>query len=491
MVAIVTLAFVAALGLLGFFVLPVASSLTANWKWPADLSGWLGMRSIGRAAFVLTEHDELLFKRMSFKDIGVERISFDDESKDFDDPAAALSHWKGFPFALADEVSGVLFDPRHSAVGAVKREYEQKDLAGITATKAGFKAFEVASWGPAVLELPSERTLVDLSGVRALLGGGERAEYPKRIEELYKLSREPMQDDRSSLRPLVPVAALIATVGAMYFISSQMGESASGGTTIGWGSVGSLGVLALVGGGDRDWKPVIRKLSLACFALAPAIGLVGFLGVIDAVLVTVAFAVGFVAIPALALFLGGISSRVGAAFTELFMRMQLLGYRRPVWEWTPTGYELREGAAMDSLGNVNWYRFKGELVGFTFDPDDAFGSEEIGAENVEGYRGAVTDGGDPTAPAVPEGWQPAEALCRGPYGGMVPKQPDANKLYLRTSIAIKHLSDAAMGEKTLSRLLLAKEKFGSGRGGLSDKFILGATLGMAIFGFVASVLLFF
>lgn len=190
---ILYMVFVWVLGLLGFFVLPVLSSITTTVKWPAKFAGGMAMRVIGRAAMVVSEHDEIVFKRMAYKDIGVERIVFGAENKDFDDPWAALSHWKGFPFALADEVTGTLFDPRYAAFGAAFREEVQAGNVDRNADPDGQDSFDVTSWGPGIVELPGSYELVDLSGVRALVDGGERAEFPQRIESLYEFTREPFE----------------------------------------------------------------------------------------------------------------------------------------------------------------------------------------------------------------------------------------------------------------------------------------------------------
>jgi len=53
------------------------------------------------------------------------------------------------------------------------------------------------------------------------------------------------------------------------------------------------------------------------------------------------------------------------------------------------------------------------------------------------------------------------------------------------------MTDAAVGEKSLRRLLWAKEEYGDGSFGLSDKALLWATMGSLILGSAIGVFLFF
>jgi len=235
-------------GIVLFVALPVVPKLTGEFERFANLPLWLATSTLGRFAIVVTEHDDLLLKSMSFDDLGVETMSFGDETKEFEDPAGALHHWMGLPFALADEKHGVLFDPRHAALGARKQTHDDHGETTIEATQDEYDEWGVMKWKRAVYEFPEKHELVNLSAVRELVDGGERSEYPKRVENIYELSREPFKSGTSATRFIMVLVALLAPFAMFWLFASQSDAGTGAGTTIGFGS--SLVVLATV----VDWR---------------------------------------------------------------------------------------------------------------------------------------------------------------------------------------------------------------------------------------------
>jgi len=235
------------LGLLGFIGLPMISTVS-NFKQPANLFLTLATFPIKRASIVVSEHNDALFRTMTFSGLGVEIIKIEDEEKAFEDPDNALHYFLGIPFALADEEHGVLFDPRHAAAGKRKKDLEKKNEGSYLATQDEYEQYGVAKWMPGVFELPKKHELVDLSAVQELVDGGERSEWAKRVEELYKNSRDPFADGTPVTKYLYPMIAFAITFGGIWFMVSQFGlpTGSSGPTeTVGYGSLllfwGSIG----------------------------------------------------------------------------------------------------------------------------------------------------------------------------------------------------------------------------------------------------------
>lgn len=447
---------------------------------------FMAMWSVKRAAIVVSEHNDLLFKRMTFDDLGVEQISFGEDTKDFEDPAAALHHFFDFPFALADEESGILFDPRHAAIGQRKKEFVEKGIDGVMASESDWDAHQVDEWMPGVFEMPSKWELVDLRAVRQLIGGGERAEYPKRVQELYKLSRDPFNDETSLLRLATPVLAFLGTLIVLWQIAEQSSGGGGGGSSV---SYGALMLLLSLAKPDIDWKHAGKMLLLVLPLPVIFFLIFVFVNPITAIIAYIVLGMGFWALPLFSLITRASDRISGGMARTLYLKLGLEGYERPVLVWTPEKYTLKEFSELDDTANVKWYGLAGSLIGFTYLPDkDSFGADVIENQELEAAtETAIADGGNDKLPA---GYQKS-SLQRDIYGLFVPSRIKDSKLYLRTDIALSRMRNAAIGEKSLRRLLWSKEEFGAGNFGLSDKQLLLSTVGSMIAGAALGVWLFF
>lgn len=475
-------------GFLAFFMLPIASAVS-SFKTPAHFLMWLASQPIRRAAIVVSEANDIIFKQMSYQGIGVESVTLGDDEKLFGDPDGALHRWLGMPFALANEEHGVLFDPRHAAAGKRKHDLEQKDDSEYPATEDEYAEDGVTKWIPGAFEMPTSHELVDLSKVTELIDGGERAEYPVRVEELYKHSQDPFADATPMMKFLYPVIGWAIPFFGIWLLADQLGGPAGGaGSTVGYGST----LLLLAVKNDVDWRRAGRVLlGVIVFLLMPAAILIGIALVFNpllAVAVLLAFGMGFLMLPILS-FLSRPSKRISGAFSNLFFRLGFMGYETPIFYWTPERYELREYRTLDDTHDVTWYSLFGKQVGFTFPPEEeSWGAEVMDRDELQSEV-ALADGGEIDT-NVPDTWRKTKTMRKDNYGGLVPADLSDDAYYLNSQIALGRFTNSAVGEKSLRRLLEAKDKYGGGEEGIADRTVIWATVGMAILGIGMGVFFF-
>lgn len=480
------------LGVVLFFFLPVIPKITGVCHWINRIYLHLAAAPIKRAAAVVSEHDDAIFKTMTFDARGVEKIRLDGETKDFEDPDGALHHWLNTPFALADEAHGVLFDPRHAALGARKNELREHDEDEFDATAEEWQEWDVSKWVPGVFEMPRRHEMVNLSMVRELVQGGERAEYPGRVETLYKNSRIPFASALSSMKLLMPAAAFVLTFGGIWLIVTKLGDG-SGGSTVGYGASVPMVLMASVlqseTFGDLDPREVAVSLTLLVVPFFAIIILV-LINPILGVAFTVTVAIGFGLLPTIATLSRPIPPLAGV-FSKLFFTLGFLGFRQPVFEWTPRKYVIREYDELETTGDVRWYSLFNSLVGFTYAPSrESWGAEYLDHQEIKNRREAVADGGvGGVETNIPRQYTRAPSMRRDSYGPFVPKTLKRSKYYLHSAIATSRFNHCATGEKSLRRLLEAKED-GEDSLGVSDKVLLYATCGGGLLGVAMGVLLF-
>lgn len=472
----------ALLGFVSFLAGPLLGA--AGIRTFSNFSIWLACYILGRPAIAISEHGEPLLKKMQFDSLGVEKITFEDETKEFSDPNAALHQFMGFPFALASEPDGVLFDPRHAFLGQRKHDAQQHSEWALDASTEEWRQFEVAEWMRGVFEAPDGRNVLpDLTHVKRLKWGGERAEYSQRVEQLWeKYLAELEGDSTSSMQFIMIVVALIAPFAACWLIASQGGASA-GGSTISGLSGSSLALLA-------SQKRQLGQVVGVAVPLAAIAGIGYLFGPGVAVAMAVLYGFGLAVVPMLAWFVRAIG--VGAeGLARKFMQFGLLGYSDPVFEWRPEGYRLADAAELDIGDDVAWYSLCGSRVGFSFEPSErSWGAEVVGADDIDSYRDdTVADGGQFTESNIPATHAPAPDFSRGRIGGFLPKRVRDNTLYLHTGIALERFAGAAQGQKALNRLLWAKENHDGQP--ISDRGFAYLTVGCGVFSMAAGIGVFF
>lgn len=483
--------FAVLLGFLAFFTLPVLSKATSYQK-PSNLFLWLAKQPINRAAIVVDEHNGIHFKNMVFDSLGVEKITLDGETKVFEDPDSALHYWLGLPFALADEKHGVLFDPRHAVLGSRKAESDERDESNYNATTEEWENFEVSEWHKGVFEMPYKYELANLSNVRQLVDGGERSEYAKRVEELYRHSRDPFGSGTPMTKFFYPIVGFAVTFFGIWFMSSQFGGGSMPTSSVSWAG-GLLYILASTAG-DENGGLNVRTLAKAIIGvvgtLAPFIVLALFINPIIAIAVYLALGIGFLCVPVLSQ-LSRPSATLSGAFSKLFFRLGFMGFNQPVFVWTPEEYKLREFSELDDVADVTWYGLFGSKVGFTFIPNEgSWGAETMENEELKS-RQVVADGGEAEKTNLPSKFVKTNTMTRdGYYGAFIPKRIKDSKYYLHTGIATARFNHSAVGQKALRRLLQAKEEFGEDQGGMSDETVFKTTAVAGLFGVILGVLFF-
>lgn len=515
-------------GLVLFLGMSVIPRVTGQFRAFAHFHLWLAMWSIKRAAIVVTDHDEILFKSMEFDDLGVEKISFADDTKEFEDPAVALHYFKGIPFALADEVHGLLFDPRHAAVGTRKHDHEENGEMVFQATASERSMYEVFGWIRGVFEFPDDQhELVNLSHIRQLATGTERAEHSERVEEFYEKSRDPYQSVPSVSRLAMIILAICGPFAVLWFMASQ-GGGGGGGSTVGYGALlwfaGLRSVLRtrldgaisrvkgfggwIVGGagsaggaaGNIDWRRI--AVVLAVVLPLPAIFLVLFVFVnpLVAILAYVAMGMGFWALPFLTLFARELGPFGGALSRYLYLTLGLAGWDRPVFEWTPAKYVIREADELGDLERVHWYGLANSLVGFTFQPgSESWENGTLEKQDIENRleynmdaTGALIQSDGGTKTDLPVEYERFPEQQRAVYGGFVPasRYLRADAYYLDTGIWFQRFTNAAVGERALRKLLQAKEKYG-GDQSMDDSTLMKLVVGCGAGSFIAGLVVFF
>jgi hypothetical protein len=425
-------------GFLFFIISPFIPKATNEYHIFARFYQWLGASMLGRAAIVLSEQGDLLLKEMWPDDIGTEKMKFNETTKEFEDPAHRKSYWAGIPFALADEVHGILFDPRDPALGDRKRKAEEQSEMVIKATASERETYSVQGWVKGVLAFPKKTyELVDLTQVRQLVSGSERAEHPERVKEFYENSRDPYDDGTGTSRFIMIIVALIGPFAAMWLIASQGGSG--GGSSVSFGMLMllfSMQALSDVIGGV-EWRRWGIRIGIAL----PAVIIFGLVAVIAGATIAgilgVLFLLGFFTIPII-IFLLRPSAKATDKLAERLIKFGLFAYEKPVFEWTPRGYKTREYSHMDNVdeANVSWHTFLGKMTGFTFTPGpDSWDTEVADKDEIENKT--VTDGGELVAQTnIPSGYRRMPDDGRAVYGDVVPSQLKGTNYYIHTGIAL-------------------------------------------------------
>jgi len=519
------------LGVVSFFMLPTIS-LVSRFKIFSRFFLKLAAFPLSRAAIVVSEANDIIFKQMSYDSLGFHTITIDGDEKVFEDVDQALHYWLGIRFAFADEEHGILFDPRHAHLGKIKEALDNRGESEYLATQDEWDYWRVKLWKPGVFGLPKTHELVDLSKVQNLIDGGERAEYAERVDRLYQHSRAPFSSDSSAKKFLYPVMGFAISFGGIWFMASQIGLPSTGSdSAVTFSRVLVAASLSGVLTSLRDWLPVggnggngddddssddsddsgdsdytddgddsqdsrtlpdidYRKVAAYLGLIVPPLavlgGLAAILGPTQTVFAVLTFLLGMVFMLFLTV-LSKPSKLLSGGLSNVYFKLALLGYRQPVLEWTPRSYRLREYDSIETTDNVEWYNFQGRLMGVTYRPGpDSWDAEPLSHAEVDALKEPQPDGGEIADSNLPEGKVRSE-MQRDIYGGYLPKRLSDRRYYLHSGIALNRFSNSAIGEKALRKLLEAKDEHGTDTGTVDDNLVLKATVVTTLFGALAGI----
>lgn len=491
------------LGVGTFFLMPFIPRLTNEFHVFARFHQSLAGMMLKRAAIVASEQGDLMLKRMSPDDTGVELITFSDDTKEFEDPHNASSWWLGMRFALADEVHGVLFDPIDAALGRRKLEARQDDEMVVKATATERNEYGVLGWIRGVFEFPTEYELVDLNKARYLITGSERAEHPQRIKTFYELSREPYNDGPSASRLILLLVALIGPFAAIWILASQFDGPTS---TVSFGAL--LAFIASTTAVHEslqniDWKSVLVRAAIILPLPVLLLLIAVLVSPVIAIGLVLLYVIGFIVVPALTQVLK-VSDGAAQAISKVLLKLGFLGYDEPVLELTPEGYRTREFRNLSDVSkeHVAWHSFLGRKFGFTFQPvEDVWNNEVVEADKIKSHAEMITDGGKQKEKTngdrkisghrtnIPSGYSRIPERTRAKYGDFVPKSPSGDSIWVRTGIALGRFKHAAVGQKSHKRLTKSKEEFG-GLNALEDRTVAFLMVGLGLVSFIAGLAIF-
>lgn len=467
------------LGLLSFIGLPFISTAT-TWKGPANFFLRLGAWPITRSSFVVSESNDAYFKQLTLTALGLHTVDVDGDEKVVEDPDSALHYWLGMRFSFVDEEHGVMFDPRHAAVGMRKRAKEQANEGVYLATEQEWESDDIQKWLPGVFEMPTKNELVNLSAVQALIDGGERSEFAKRVEQLYQHSRDPLGSDRPPMKLLFPVIALIAPFAGIWFMVSQFGLPGGPSTTVGYGALFMLA-------GREVEKKHVAVFGAVLTVVGILAGITVLLNPIVTVAVVLSYLLGLLVLPLLTV-LAKPSALLAGAISTIYFKLGFFGYRQPVIEWTPRKYVTRELDDLDTTSNIEYYDQWGHQIGVTYEPGpESWGAEPVSHGEIEAQQ-MVTDGGaSATQTNLPPKYVASSQIKRGQYGGYLPKRVKDDHYYIDSGIAMERFKNSSNGEKAHRKLLQAKDEHGASNSGLSDATVFKASLVTGSISFLAGI----
>lgn len=485
------------LGFVAFFLFPIIG-LATPFKGFSRVFLKLAALPLKRAAVVVSEQNDVTFKQMQFTNLGLEKIKLDGDEKLSEDPDSSLHYWLGIPFGLVDEEHGVIFDPRHAALGMRKRAIDKRGEAEYLATDEEYEAYRIAKWVPGTFKMPSVHEIVDLSAVQELIDGGERAEYPERGETFYKHSRDPFAEKASITKYLYPIIGFSVPFFGIWIGVTQLGGVGVD-DTVSFGAL--LAFVASLSGLVDDPKATLKKgkdwliglnwpkIIAAFLLLSIPAAILGLIAWAVSVAIALAFAIVFgmgLSIVPLITVLASASIIIGGALSKLFFKLGFMGFRKPVFVWTREKYVIEEYDQLSAAAQheTTWYDLFGAVVGFSYRPgEESWGPEYMAHAEIES-RQPVTDGGHNQGKEsnLPKKFTQSYMSRDGYYGGYLPRRVSDRHYYLHSGIALSRFTGSATGNKTLRKLTEAKDEYGGADDGVEDGLVFKATLVSGLFG---------
>jgi hypothetical protein len=187
---------------------------------------------------------------------------------------------------------------------------------------------------------------------------------------------------------------------------------------------------------------------------------------------------------------------IAGLFSKLYFKLGFFGYRQPVICWTPTKYVVKELDQLRSTTDVQYYDLFGHTIGFTYEPGpESWGAEVVDHSTLDAQQ-PVTDGGVASRKGgtrdtnLPAKFVRSEEMGRGTYGAFIPKRLRHDEYYLDSGIVMERFNNSADGEKSMKKLLEAKEVHGGGNQGIDDGTVFKASLATGVLGLILGIAIF-
>jgi len=465
----------------------------------------LGLKSIWRPAITFNASDELTLKRRSYDEKhDTECISFggltSSVKRYLHDPQDRLHSFYGTPFGFVDELFGVVVDPRDVDVGRSIRKAQANSQYEHRVERGGHLHEAVK----AVFERPRGNVGVRLPDVSTLVGGSFDSQVVDRIRDYYQTSQAPRSQTSALRQLLVPIGAFIVVVMMGLFAAGQ-GGGGGGSAPSGDNSTISIGAMLLLASASRidiDWEEVNWQNVGVGLGIVVLIGVVGgglllaFPAVVSVMGIplplglwaVIMLGVGMVIPAFIASFFGRSLGPVGMALGKLYLTIGLLGFDRPVINYSNGEYDVVEYDRAQWPIEPKWYRFAMTRIGVSF-----ANQEENWPDGTTISRGKVTgmaESGDKHG--APTGHVATDHIAVDDIKGFVPEDPAEDATFVRTDRTTGWLFEAGQDRRLMTAALQsAKQDFGGGQKPVGDKWILGATLVAMAMGAVFDWVVFF
>jgi hypothetical protein len=240
---------------------------------------------------------------------------------------------------------------------------------------------------------------------------------------------------------------------------------------------------------ELPWKKIAAVFCGVTIPVAIVAGLFIFAGPVMAVGMSLGFILGFLLLPVLTVLFQP-SAILAGFLSNLYFKLGWFGFRQPVICWTPSKYIIKEYEEIDADGNVEWYDLWGHTIGFTYEPEEESWGPEVVPHRMIEAQNTQTDGGRTMDSNLPAKFIRSTEIKYGNYGAFLPNRVRDSLYYLNSHIVMERFKNSADGEKSLKKLLEAKEVHGGGEGGIDDSVVfktsvvtgvLGLFLGLGIF----------
>lgn len=209
-----------ALGVLSFYLFPLAATLLLDWEDARDLvSPWisLGTSTLSRGLLVQRSHGGWELKKTSFDGgVGGEVAKLSGEPHMWRDIDHRMSKWQSATFGLAHEDKDVIVDTRIADLGRRKRDLHDTGRWKVNGRRKAYFIVEQA------------KRLVNLNDAPQIIPGSASPRLADRLEDDMKKSQALFNSHRGQLVTTIQLLMFFGVgVGTIYVANRLAGTSGS------------------------------------------------------------------------------------------------------------------------------------------------------------------------------------------------------------------------------------------------------------------------